>query len=558
VTHAEIKLSFDVSIPLRKYASQGNAILGIRDSGKTYSATFMAEQLMAGGVPIVAFDPIGVWRYLKVPGKGKGFEVVVAGGEAGDLPLTPKSAPEIVRAAMQENINLVVDLYSMELSKADWRSIVESTIRLLLYENKRHGLRHIFIEEAAEFCPQRLGPESGRVYAEIEKLARMGGNASLGYTLINQRAEEVNKAVLELCDCLLLHRQKGRNSLTALEKWLSYADASTSKEIIKTMPMLGQGECWVWMQGSNEPKRVKIPTKQSLHPDRENPHAGHAAAKAVDVGSFVERLKGSLAKVEAAKPKPASKTPPVIIQPQIVPKIIEKEIPILTADERKMLYDLSELLPKFDAQLKAILLRIKPWEKFPAKAPLRPTPPVMEQTLSVPNRRYSQGCNSQGCNDPDQVSAVPDGGRKRMLIALAQREQGLTATQLGVRAGLSSTGGTFTKYLGQLRSAGLIEGGNDRLRITVNGLEALGSFEPLPSGRELLKYWMEELGGGKARMLEVLAINYPTEMTAEQLGQETGIESTGGTFGKYLGQLKTLELVTGNRGRLRASGEFFE
>jgi hypothetical protein len=78
------------------------------------------------------------------------------------------------------------------------------------------------LEEAAEFVPQRIGPDQGSVYAEIEKLARMGGNASLGYTLVNQRAEEVNKAVLELCDCLFLHRQKGRNSLTALSKWLGH------------------------------------------------------------------------------------------------------------------------------------------------------------------------------------------------------------------------------------------------------------------------------------------------------------------------------------------------
>jgi hypothetical protein len=71
----------------------------------------------------------------------------------------------------------------------------------------------------------------------------MGGNARLGYTLINQRAEEVNKAVLELCDCLFLHRQKGRNSLTALSKWLDIGDVQASKEIIRSLPKLPQGEC---------------------------------------------------------------------------------------------------------------------------------------------------------------------------------------------------------------------------------------------------------------------------------------------------------------------------
>ena len=198
------------AVPLKEFATQGNAILGIRDSGKSYTATFLAEKLLDYGIPFVAFDPIGVWRCLKVPGSPglTGYNVVVAGEDA-DLRLTPASATSIVKAAMQENISLVLDLYSMELSKRDWKAIVESCVRLLLYENKPHGLRHIFLEEAAEFAPQRIGPDQGSVYAEIEKLARMGGNAGLGYTLINQRAEEINKAVLELCDCLFLHPSEG-------------------------------------------------------------------------------------------------------------------------------------------------------------------------------------------------------------------------------------------------------------------------------------------------------------------------------------------------------------
>jgi hypothetical protein len=292
-----MKIAKGVDIDAIEYASQGNAVLGIRDSGKTYTATYIAEQLLENDIPFIAFDPIGVWRYLKVGKKGKGFPVVVAGDD-GDLPLTAASAQDIVRAAMQENVSLVIDLYSMALSKSDWKKIVESCIRLLLYENKPHGLRHIFIEEASEFVPQVVRPEDGRVYAEIEKLARMGGNASLGYTLINQRAEQVNKAVLELCDCLFLHRQKGRHSLTALGKWLDVADTKNSKEIINSLPSLDQGECWVWMQGSHDPRRVKMPEKKTVHPDRRNPLKVTPGVTA-DVSTFVSRMKKSLEELPA-------------------------------------------------------------------------------------------------------------------------------------------------------------------------------------------------------------------------------------------------------------------
>lgn len=297
-----MKLSPTLSIDSIDYASQGNAILGIRNSGKSYTATFIAERLMDDGIPFIAFDPIGIWRYLKVGRKGAGYPVVVA-GDNGDLPLTPESAADIVRAAMKENVSLVVDLYSMKLSKADWRKIVEQCIRLLLYENKPCGLRHIFIEEAAEFCPQRVQSEDGKVYAEIEKLARMGGNASLGYTLINQRAEEVNKAVLELCDCLFLHRQKGRHSLTALGKWLDVADTKNAKAIINSLPSLEQGECWVWDQGSHDPQRVQMPQKKTVHPDRKNPLATSAGIPS-DVSKFVDVMTTWLVALKAKEATP--------------------------------------------------------------------------------------------------------------------------------------------------------------------------------------------------------------------------------------------------------------
>lgn len=194
----------------------------------------------------------------------------------------------------------MLDLYSMELSKADWRRIVTNALGTLLYENKRHGLRHVFIEEAAEFAPQTV--RDGMVYDQVERLARMGGNALLGYTLINQRAEEVNKAVLELCDNLFLHRQKGRNSLQALTKWLSIADVKEGKEITGGLPLMPQGECWAWLAGTERPVHVKVPVKNSFHPDRQALRGESAlpAHAAVSVDQFVFMMKTSLAEAQAA------------------------------------------------------------------------------------------------------------------------------------------------------------------------------------------------------------------------------------------------------------------
>jgi hypothetical protein len=80
-TTAKLRFGDSLGLPIVEFASQGNAILGIRDSGKTYTATWLAERLLDHGIPFVAFDPIGVWRFLKVPGRAaaSGYNVVVAG-----------------------------------------------------------------------------------------------------------------------------------------------------------------------------------------------------------------------------------------------------------------------------------------------------------------------------------------------------------------------------------------------------------------------------------------------------------------------------------------------
>jgi len=141
-----------------------------------------------------------------------------------------------------------------------------------------------------------------------------------------------------------------------------------------------------------------------------------------------------------------------------------------------------------------------------------------------------------------------------MLVALAQRPQGITNKQLGVRAGVSCRSGTFSTYLSKARSQGWLQGTAVLLRITEAGVTALGSYDPLPEGAALADYWIGELGGGAARMLQALVEAYPAPLTNDELGERAGISSRSGTFSTYLSRLRSLELVTG-RGELRASEE---
>jgi hypothetical protein len=95
------------------------------------------------------------------------------------------------------------------------------------------------------------------------------------------------------------------------------------------------------------------------------------------------------------------------------------------------------------------------------------------------------------------------------------------------------------------------------VQITDAGVHALGSYDPLPEGPELLGYWLGELGNsGAARILRELATAYPRALTRAELGEAANLSDRSGTFDTYLSRLRGLELVEG-RSELRASEELF-
>lgn len=295
-----IKFSDTISIDALEYAVQGNAILGIRESGKSYTAGYVAEQLMSAGIAILVFDPVGIWKNLKFAEHGEGYPVVVAGGdETSDIIINEDNCVQVMDAAIKSGISLVVDFFSPALSvKAKWIRISEKMVTHLMLHNASHNVRHIFIEEAAQMIPQKIQPQHGRLYAIMEEIARMGRNAGLGYTLINQRAEEVNKAVLEITALTILHKQNGKNSLTSIEKWLRLMDIVNTGDMMRSLPKLQKGECWIVGAEFDPPVKVKVPAKKTYHPDPKLRFKSQGklpeTIKAVDISAFVHQLKAVL------------------------------------------------------------------------------------------------------------------------------------------------------------------------------------------------------------------------------------------------------------------------
>jgi hypothetical protein len=533
-------------IDLLDFTTQANTVLGIRGTGKTYTATYIAEQLLKNGIPWITIDPIGVWRYLKVPGKGQGFKVVVAGGDGQDLPLTPESAPEIVRSAMQKNIPLVLDLYDMNCAtKASRRTIVERVIEVLLYENKKYGPRHLFLEEAAEFAPQQIGQDCARVYGMIESLLRMGGNCSIGCTMINQRSEQLNKAVLELSACFFLHGQTGKNSLTSARDWLSFLDRKNATEITDSLPSLRAGQCWFWMRGVTEnPSLLQMPEKESLHPDRKNPKLHTLEKSKMNVDDFVanlsENLKTILEKKKDDDPAELRKRIRDLEKQVKDQKPELKEVSVLTVSDRKELRDLTTDLHNVVVEAKAVMndasQRLERFEKMlssPATGPR--VAPRHEAVFYAPKMKAA----------PAEANGELTQGMKKVLSVLVQVKHPMKANQVAVLAGYSPTSGGYAQTLATLRRDGLISGNGGALRITQEGIDILGGeYETIPQDAEgRINYWSEKLSTGCGRILRALFRIHPGSLTSTELAEATEHSPTSGGYAQNLAQLRALCLI---------------
>lgn len=326
-----------LNIDFQRYCTQANSILGIRGSGKTYSATYLAEQLLDWGCPICVIDPSGTWKNLKTPNgeSGRSYDVVTIGGDDSDIfvddSFDEEKMSNIVSKAIRENVSLIFDLYRTDISKEKWGLLLTSAFQTLYLKNK--NIRHIFVEESATFIPQNQKAFSKDLYNILEEITRIGGNCQLGITFISQRAEQLNKQCLELCDLMLLHRQRGNNSLKTIGKWLGMGVVSNEdiEMVLGSIPTLESGEAWVLEQESKNPHRINIPTKNSLHPDRKRfDESFLVKSKMADVRNFIDDT-NSLGKEEViyTQPKPVYNTP-IFIQEE---KPVEIELPDIDSME---------------------------------------------------------------------------------------------------------------------------------------------------------------------------------------------------------------------------------
>ncbi|WP_414461854.1 helicase HerA domain-containing protein [Hyphomicrobium sp. DY-1] len=532
------------------------AIVGTSGSGKTYAMTTAVERLLDRKSKVVMIDPLGVsWGIrLKANGKDAAFPVVIFGGDHADIDITEQSGKLIGEAIAGAAESAVIDLSNLGTKSAERRFMLG--FLEAMYRNSTGEPFHLIFDEADLWAPQRsMEPQ---LQGLMENIVRRGRVKGFIPWLITQRPAVISKDVLSQADGLVAMKLTAKQDRDALGAWIEgQADKAEQKEFNAKLPTMQRGHGILWIPGRGILQSVKFPTKTTFD-SSSTPKRGEkrqsASLKPIDIGS----LKAAIAAIEAEKTKPkqvartTSTAATTIVQPEPAAlRAAEDRGRAAGFDEgRRVGFAEGEkaALKKAQSALGAIQADEPTLAALPARAA---QPLVVGKEIVLPPQKMKPAIKmAYG------VGTQMPKAERLVLTALAQYPSGRTKVQIAILTGYASSGGGFNNALSALRTKGWLTG-HGQLSITDAGIEALGEYEPLPSGEALLQHWLNQLAKAERAALLVLAQAWPRALTKEEVADQAGYEAKGGGFNNALSRLRTLELISG-RGELRASDDLFD
>jgi len=483
-------------------------------------------------------------------------------GKGGDIPINLKSAELLSQKILELNVSTIIDLY--ELKKHERILFVKRFLESLIDSPKR--LWHpvlIVVDEAHIFCPEKTKSESANAVIDLMTRGRKRGFCGI---LATQRISKLHKDAGAEAN----NKMIGRTGLDIDRKRASDELGFTTKEQNLSLRNLKAGEFFVFGNAiSQEVKLAKIGNVKTTHYQR-----GKRIIKKITPPT--SRIKLMLKKLtdlpkEAEKELKTSKDMKREIHRlkielrrkefKIDEKQIEKEYQKGLKDSelnfKRKEIEFSKIIKGLEGSLKQIIntgskaLDIKMPEIKQIQRPITKTKPILTKIEKFTPTHTSY--------NPDEEIKVT-GGASRILNACAMfYPKEVTKARMGAIAGLSFKSGTFGTYLATLKREGLIEGSGNAFKITNEGLEKAGDFEPIPSDPDsIIKMWANIVKGGASRMLETLAEVFPDGLTKEELGERAGITHTSGTFGTYLATLKRNGLIKVSGKEVQIAEELFE
>lgn len=553
-----LEISTTLSLPTAA-VTQRAALLAVSGAGKSNAARAMAEEFYKARLPFVAVDPKGDWWGLRAGRDGKpkgGLDVVIFGGEHGDIPLERGGGLLVADTIVDQRLSCVLDLSGFE-SETDKRAFLLDFAKRLYHRNR--DPLHLFLEEADDYLPQKPMHDEARLLRAFENIVRRGRSRGLGITLITQRSAVVNKNVLTQVETLFALRTTGPQDIAAIEAWMKYHGAD--REMLGSLAGLEDGEAWVWSPHHlKKTQRFRFRRSDTFDsgatPTNHTARSKRAPATLadVDLGVLKEQMAATIERAAADDPKALRKRiseleRQLANQSTTVERV---EVPVLCPEDRLAMQNAfastEDLLGKvFDLRsaVNALIDRVN----LPAAAA---TPRPLVAAPSGNKRTQHAPAPARG-SDNGQGGGL--GKCSRALLAALVQHGDLSLQQAAIVAQYSPVSSIVPKSAGELRGLGLVSGSNALLTATPAGRQhpEMRGLEPFPIGRELATYWLSRLGKCEEALLRQVLASHPRPISLEKAAVASDYSPTSSIVPKSAGRLRQLMLVNGSNAGLTAN-----
>lgn len=529
------------------FITESSAILAKKGAGKTNAAIVLLEEVYAAGAPVVSIDPKGDHWGIRANGAGDGLPIPVFGGLHGDIPLEPAAGAYIADLVRSKRLSVVLDVSEFTIGE---RARFLTAFADRLYRYDAHDPMLLLLEEAHEYIPQQVRGEDARMVGAFERLVKLGRHKGIGVVMVTQRSSSLNKNVLTQADNLFVLRTTSPQDRLAVKGWLDTNSEAAS--ILAELQSLQTGECWLVQPERGAPVKFRWRMRHTYDAgatpklgDKPRPPASLAD---VDLTEISAAMADTIEKAKAEDPKQLRATI-ADLQKQLAKRPVEEvvrevetivEIPVLSDEDRALLTSVHDVAGSILARFPE--LRSERVLVARQSAPM--TPRVVPRTVEARATRSDRAASTSG---------VSLGKAQRAVLTVLATYGERTHVQLAILAGYSSKSGGFANTLSGLRTAGYIVGGRAGISVTPEGLEALGEFEPLPSGQALIDHWFGQVGQQHRAILSALLEVYPRSLTHNEIAERTEYSPTSGGFANSLSKLRTLELIHGGRDAITVS-----
>ncbi|WP_226042308.1 DUF87 domain-containing protein [Natrinema sp. DC36] len=190
----------NLKLPVVELLTGRGFVTGKSGSGKSNTASVIAEELLEAGYPLLIVDTDGEYYGLK-----EEYEMLHAGAdEECDIQIGPEHAEQMATIALEENVPVILDVSGyLDESEAD-ELLREVARQLFVKEKKMKKPFLLVVEEVHEYIPEGGGVgETGNLLIKISKRGRKHGLGILG---ISQRPADVKKDFITQANWLVWHR----------------------------------------------------------------------------------------------------------------------------------------------------------------------------------------------------------------------------------------------------------------------------------------------------------------------------------------------------------------